>query len=152
MTDINCFTFIGRVTANISDNPKSFAYLNNGTAVATFFIAVNASRKNGDKWEDEANFFEIKYFGKGAESIKPYLLKGTQVCVSGSVKQEKWNYNGTNHQKIIFIADQVQLLGSKQNTAQKPTQTNMAQNNNFVPVQNAQVQVELPIQNELIPF
>ena len=46
-----------------------------------------------------------------AESLKPYLKKGTQICVDGHLKQDKWQKDGQNFSKVSIVADNVQLLG-----------------------------------------
>ena len=40
-------------------------YASSGTAILKFSIAVNRVKK-GDKWEDEAYFFDCTFFGKMA--------------------------------------------------------------------------------------
>ena len=61
-SDINSVVIVGRLTRD-----AELRYLNSGTAVASISIAVNRSKKDGDQWISEANFFDVSYFGKGAE-------------------------------------------------------------------------------------
>ncbi len=107
-SDINSVVIVGRLTRD-----AELKYLNSGTPVASISIAVNRSRKEGDQWISEANFFDIEYFGKGAEGVKPYLTKGTQVAVQGSLRQDRWEKDGQNHSRVKIVADSVELLGSK---------------------------------------
>jgi len=107
--DINHVTLIARLTRD-----AELKYTGTGTAVSTFSIAVNRRRKNGDQWEDEANFFEVALFGKQAESLEKYLLKGKQVAIDGELKQDRWQTpDGQNRSKVIVIANTVQLLGNQ---------------------------------------
>ena len=55
MNDLNHVVLIGRLTQD-----AELKYTQNGYAISSFSIAVNRSRKNGDQWVEEANFFEEK--------------------------------------------------------------------------------------------
>ena len=113
MNDINHVMLIGRLTRDIGTDERSFAYLQNGQARANVSIAVNRSRKNGDQWVDEANYFDITIWGKTAENLKPYLLKGKQIAVDGHLKQDRWEKDGQKFSKVTVVADNVQLLGGR---------------------------------------
>lgn len=86
MTDTNHVVLIGRLTRDLGTDERSFAYTANGTARASISIAVNRSAKRGDEWTDEVSYFDITIWGKTAENLKPYLLKGKQVAVDGQVE------------------------------------------------------------------
>ena len=65
--DLNRVIIIGRLTADaILKSTQS------GTALCNFSIANN--RKFGEK--ESTNFFECTMWGKGAEALTQYLLKG----------------------------------------------------------------------------
>lgn len=110
MSDINKVLLIGRLTRD-----AEISYTQGGSAVVKFSIASNHSVKKGDKWEDEASFFDIVYFGKPAEGLKPYLTKGKQVGIEAHLKQDRWTdkESGKQRSKIGIVADGVQLLGGK---------------------------------------
>ena len=114
MTDINRVVLIGRLTHDLGSDDRSWGYLPSGQALANVSIAVNRSKKSGDEWVDEVSYFDIAIFGKTAENLKPYLLKGKQIAVDGHLKQDRWkDQQGNNRSKITVIADTVQLLGGK---------------------------------------
>lgn len=106
MADLNHVTIIGRLTKD-----AELKYTSGGSAVSNFSIAVNRRRKNGDQWVDEVSFFEINLYGKSAESLKQYLLKGKQIAVDGELRQDRWEKDGQSHSKISIVASTVQLLG-----------------------------------------
>ena len=114
MTDINSVVLIGRITKDVGSDERSFSYIGNGTAKATVNIAVNRSVKKGDKWEDETSFFDVIIWGKLAENLKPRLTKGTQITVSGYLKQDRWEKDGQKHSRVSIICSNIQLLGGKQ--------------------------------------
>ena len=137
MTDINHVVLIGRLTRDIGSDEHSFAYLQNGQARANVSIAVNYSTKQGEQWVEAANFFDVTIWGKTAENLKPYLLKGQQVAIDGHLKQDRWEKDGQKYSKVSVVADSVQLFGGKNNNQQPPIQTNQNQ-----PAQQPQQQTQ----------
>jgi len=106
MTDLNRVVLIGRLTRD-----AELKYTSSGQAVCKFAIAVNRKKKNGDQWEDEANFFDIVVWGRQGESIHQYLLKGKMVGVDGELRQDRWQQDNQNRSKIEIVANNIQLLG-----------------------------------------
>ena len=106
MADLNHVTIIGRLTRD-----AELKYTAGGQAVCKFSIAVNRRKKNGDQWEDEANFFDIVLWGRQGESLQSYLVKGKMVGVAGELKQDRWQQDGQNRSKVEIIANYIQLLG-----------------------------------------
>lgn len=81
-----------------------------GTAYGGFCIAVNRSVKKGENWEEVPSFFEVKAFGKLFESQHPYLNKGANVTVEGSLIQERWETKeGEKRSKIVIQSDTLYL-------------------------------------------
>ncbi len=106
MADLNHVMIIGRLTRD-----AEFKYITSGNAVCKFSVAVNYGRKNGDQWVEEANFFDVVLWGKPAETLNQYLLKGKQVAVDGELRQNRWEQEGQNRSKVEIIAKNIQLLG-----------------------------------------
>jgi len=106
MADINHVTIVGRLTRDAELN-----YTATGQPVCKFSIAVNRQRKEGDKWVDEASFFDVTLWGKRGESVNQYLLKGKQIGVEGELRQDRWIKEGQNRSKVEIMATNVQLLG-----------------------------------------
>lgn len=119
MTDLNNVVLIGRCTKDVGSDERSFSYIGNGTAKATVSLAVNRSVKKGEKWEDEVNYIDCVIWGKLAENLKPNLTKGKQICVSGYLKQDRWEKDGQKQSKIYVNAESVQLLGGGKPEAQE---------------------------------
>ena len=106
MADLNRVVLIGRLTRD-----AELKYTANGQAVCKFSIAVNRRRKNGDQWEDEANFFDIVVWGRQGESLNQYLVKGKMVGIDGELRQDRWQQEGQNRSKVEIVASYLQLLG-----------------------------------------
>ncbi|MCL2204974.1 MAG: single-stranded DNA-binding protein [Treponema sp.] len=106
MADINHVVLVGRLTRD-----AELKYTTSGQAVCKFSIAINRRRKNGDQWEDEANFFDVVLWGKQGEALNQYLLKGKQIGVDGELRQDRWQQDGQNRSRIEIVANNIQLLG-----------------------------------------
>lgn len=128
MRDTNITGQVGRLTRD-----PELKYLGSGTAVLEFSIANNYSKKSGDSWVDEVNYFDCSYFGKGAEAVARYMSKGKQVCVTGSLRQERWEKDGQSRSKVKIMADSVQLLGGKDDSPSRQDAPNQDEFKDDVP-------------------
>lgn len=116
MTDLNNVFVVGRLTRNVEGDEKAFSYLPNGTAKVSFCIAVNISHKSSDgQYFGVVSFFDVVLFGKPAENLKKYLVKGQQIAVGGTLCQDRWEKNGVKNSKVYIRANEIQLLGKKSN-------------------------------------
>ena len=104
--DMNTVTIIGRLTRDME-----LKYTSGGMAIGKFSLAVNRKKKSGEQWVDEASFFDVTCFGKTAENLAQYMTKGKQVCVDGSLHQDRWEKDGQNMSRVVINADNIQLLG-----------------------------------------
>jgi len=124
MADINHVVLVGRLTRD-----AELKYTAGGQAVCKFSIAVNRRKKNGDQWEDEANFFDIVLWGKQGESLQSYLVKGKMIGVDGELRQDRWQQDGQNRSKVEIIASYIQLLGGGgQSSGDRQNYQNSSQN------------------------
>ena len=117
MDDINKGAVIGRLTRD-----AEMAYTSSGTAYCKFAIALNKPRKVGERWTDEAHFFDFTLWGKRAEGLSQYLTKGQQVGIEYSLKQERWEQDGNKRSKVSFDIKNIQLIGSKRDSSQDANQ------------------------------
>jgi single-strand DNA-binding protein len=107
MADINNVTLAGRLTRD-----AELKYLNSGVAVLKFAMAVNARKRDASgEWLDEPNFFDVTLFGKSAEALNSYLLKGKQVAVSGELRQDRWESEGQARSRVYVLANNIMLIG-----------------------------------------
>ena len=93
-TDLNRFMVIGRIVKDLDD--KTFVKVGS-TTKATVSIANNRSVKKNDQWVDDVSFFDIDIWGKTAENLKPYLVKGTQVAFEAHLHQDRWEKEGKKY-------------------------------------------------------
>ena len=106
MADINKVVLVGRLTRD-----AELRYTNSGVAMSKFSLAINRRRKVGDQWEEEANFFDVVLWGKQAEALNQYMVKGKQVGIDGELRQNRWEQDGQPRSKVEISANNIQLLG-----------------------------------------
>ncbi len=118
MTDINKVVLLGRLTRD-----GELSYTRSGYPILKMALAVNRGRKQNDKWVEEASFFEANLWGKRAESLRPYLIKGQQVAIDGALRQERWESpDGDKRSKIVIDVSDIQLVGSKKAEDSRPAE------------------------------
>jgi single-strand DNA-binding protein len=86
-----------------------------GAAVATLSMATT------DVWTDKAGqrqekteWHRVVLWGKQAESLQEYLLKGRQIYVEGRLQTRQWDdREGKKRSTTEIRADRVVLLGSR---------------------------------------
>ena len=108
MADINRVILVGRLTRD-----AELKYTSGGSPVAKFGVAVNRRRKVGDQWEEEANFFDVVVWGRVAEALNQYLVKGKQVGIEGELRQDRWEQDGQKRSRVEIVASNIMLLGGR---------------------------------------
>lgn len=110
MASINKVILIG----NLGKDPE-VRYTPSGTAVCNVSIATTRSWKNkdtGDK-QEETEWSRVTFYDRLAEIAGQYLKKGRSVYVEGRLKTRKYEKDGIDHYVTEIIAEQMQMLGSK---------------------------------------
>lgn len=94
-------------------------YLPDGTAVCSFSVADSQGRDKPTIW------WSCSLFGKRADALAQYLVKGQAVTVSGVVSEREWVDQQGNKRKSmdVRVAD-VALQGGKREAA--PAQAKQA--------------------------
>lgn len=98
---------------NLTRDPE-LRHTGNGTAVASFSIAVNRSYKGSDgDYKKEVAFFNIVVWGKTGENCAKYLSKGKSVLVEGRLSNRSYeDKEGQKRNITEIVADQVQFLSA----------------------------------------
>ncbi|MDB1693227.1 single-stranded DNA-binding protein [Enterococcus casseliflavus] len=126
---INNVVLVGRLTKD-----PDLKYTGNGTAVATFTLAVNRNFTN-QSGEREADFISCVIWRKSAETLANYAKKGVLIGVTGRIQTR--SYDNQQGQKVYVtevIADNFQLLESKKADSSQNTQgsgVSNSQTNNY---------------------
>lgn len=105
---LNKICLVGRMTKD-----PELKYLQNGTAVTTFTLAVDRTFKNKNG-KREADFINIVVWRKQAENVANYTHKGSLVAVAGRIQTR--SYEGKDGQRRYItevVAEEVHFLDSK---------------------------------------
>lgn len=136
MNNLNRVIINGNLTADCK-----MEYGKSGTAYGGFCIAVNRSVKKGEEWEEVPSFFEVKAFGKLFESQHPYLTKGANVTVDGSLIQENWETKeGEKRHKVVIQSDTLYLGSRKKDGGSGASK--------FEPANNSEPENQMPPSDE----
>lgn len=107
---LNHIVLIGRLTKD-----PELRYTNNGTAVASFTLAVNRFKK------DEADFINIVAWKAQAENCAQYLTKGSQVAVEGRLQIRSYEDKEQKRRTVAeVVANSVQFLDTKNKQSSEP--------------------------------
>lgn len=113
MASFNRVIVMGNVTRDIELRHVG----QNQTAVCDIGLAVNDRVKRGDQWVEEACFLDVTCWGRTAEVAAEYLAKGSSVLIEGKLKTESWEKDGRKQSKLKVVADSMQMVGSRKETA-----------------------------------
>lgn len=110
MTDLNHVILTGNIVHDIGERDKAKV---GETTKLTVTIANNRSVKVNGEWKNTAYFFDIEMWGKLADNLEKYLVKGKGIAVDGYLKVDHWEKDGQKKSKTYIVADTVKLLGGK---------------------------------------
>ncbi|MEE9149450.1 MAG: single-stranded DNA-binding protein, partial [Candidatus Tectomicrobia bacterium] len=85
MASLNSVILLG----NLTRDPE-LRYTPQGTAVATFGLAVNRRYRQEDQQREEVCFVDIVTFGRQAETANEYLSKGSLALIEGRLQWRSW--------------------------------------------------------------
>lgn len=95
MAGINLCVLIGRTTRDIE-----LRRTGNGTAVASFTLAVNRDFKTNDG--QDADFIQCVAWKKTAELLEQYVHKGDRIALNGSIRTR--NYEDS-HGRTVYVTE-----------------------------------------------
>ena len=103
-------------------------------ATASGDCIVNLSVATSESWKDKqgnkqesTEWHRVSAFGKLAEIIRDYVVKGSKVYIEGKIKTRKWqDKEGKDQYTTEIVANELQMLDSRgqapQQAAQAPQQ------------------------------
>ena len=109
---INNVTLVGRLTKD-----ADLRYTSDGTATATFSLAVNRPFKSSNG-EREADFINCVIWRKNAENFVNFTRKGSLVGITGRIQTR--NYENKEGQRVYVtevVAENFALLETKKDGA-----------------------------------
>ena len=102
------------LVGHLGGDPES-RFTQGGTAVATFSVATNESRKNSEgNWEDHTEWHRCVLFGKQAETAAEYVKKGQMVYVEGRLQTRSWeDKEGMKRYSTEDVGNAITMLGRR---------------------------------------
>lgn len=85
----------------------------NGNTIANFSVADSMGRDKGTIW------WNCQLWGKRAEALSSYLVKGQAVTVSGTVTEREWtDKEGSKRKSIDITVSDVALQGGRRESSE----------------------------------
>ena len=114
MASVNKVIIIG----NLGRDPE-VKYTPSGAAVCNVTIATSRNWKDKASGErqEETEWHRVVFYDRLAEIAGEYLRKGRPVYVEGRLKTRKWQKDGVDQYTTEIIAEQMQLLGGREDGA-----------------------------------
>ena len=136
---MNNVNIVGRIGKDIE-----LKYLQSGSAVASFSIAVDQSYKKDGQKVEKTSWFDVSAFGKTAETVNQYFHKGSMIGITGELEQQTWKaQDGTGRSKVIIKLQNLTFIDKRDNQSNN-TQTNQVQQQQYQPQQQPQQQYQQP--------
>ena len=110
------------LAGNLGKDPE-VRFLANEQVVANFSLAINRRWKGSDgEMKEETTWVDCSAFGKVAENVGKYLVKGSSCFVEGRLKLETWEdkNDGKKRSRMKVVAEAVQFLSYKDRGEGKP--------------------------------
>ena len=108
MAGINRVMLIG----NLGKDPE-VRYSQQGTAICNITIATSESwtdKSTGEK-QEKTEWHRCVSFGKQAEVLGKYLVKGSQVYVEGKLQTRQYEKDGQTHYATDIVVQEFTFLG-----------------------------------------
>lgn len=88
----------------------------NNNSVTSFTLAVNRSfTRQGE--QPQTDFIDIVAWGKTAEFVSRYFVKGQQVAVAGRIQTRMWeDKQGNKRKSVEVVAEEVHFAESKRDS------------------------------------
>lgn len=97
----------------------------NGTAVASFTVAVDRDFGAKDGGEKETDFIDCVAWRNTGEFVSKYFSKGSMIVVSGRLQIRNWEDNNGNRRKAAeVVASNCYFGDTKKDNAQKSGENN----------------------------
>lgn len=112
--DLNNVSLTGRLTKD-----PELKYVSDGKAVCSFSIANNEYYP-GKENDNYGNFFNVIVWGKRAETMSKYLVKGSFIAIDGRLHQDRWSdQEGKSRNAVKIIANNIYFLSSSKSDKAK---------------------------------
>ena len=106
---MNQIVLMGRLTRD-----PELRHTQNGTAVASFSLAVDRRFVSKESGERQTDFIDVVAWRQTGEFVSRYFTKGQMCAVSGSLQIRDWtDKDGNKRRSAEVVADNVYFTESK---------------------------------------
>lgn len=151
MAGINKVILLG----NLGKDPETFTF-EGGTKKVNFTLATTEYYKdNKGERQQLTEWHNIVCWRGLADIAEQYLRKGMQVYVEGKIRTRTWEDNGTKKYITEILADNFQMLGSKDSNSNNSPAPERQQQTNTPPTVTELPQNEAtvtPQEDDDLPF
>ena len=141
------------LVGNLGNDPET-KYTQGGMAVTKISLATTYARKDRDgNQQEKTEWHRVTFFGKLGEIAGEYLRKGSQCYVEGRITYSE--HTGDDGQKRYYtdiIADEMQMLGGRENTNGGATRSGAPRRERPAQAQAASAFDDDGFQEDDIPF
>ena len=119
---LNHITVMGRLTSD-----PELRRTGNGTAVASFTVAVDRDFASKETNEKETDFIDCVAWRQTGEFVSKYFAKGRMAVVSGRLQIRSWtDKDGNKRRTAEIVADNVYFGDSKKDSETSSATGNFA--------------------------
>ncbi|MEE3202545.1 MAG: single-stranded DNA-binding protein [Acidobacteriota bacterium] len=126
MGSVNKVLLLGRLGQDIE-----LRYTPNGDAVGNCNMATSETWKDKSSGErkEKTEWHRLVIWGRRAEGLKDYLLKGTQIYVEGRLQTRQWEAkDGGKRSTTEIRVDNIEFVGGGRGASDRPTPSNTSGN------------------------
>ena len=114
---MNTITIIGRLTKD----PDVKTGRSSGKSFVKFTVAVDRTFKDA-QGNKQTDFLICKAFGKTADFIGTYFVKGSKIGLTGSMQIDSYTaQDGTEQKETYILVNDVEFVDSKSTSAPAPS-------------------------------
>ena len=109
VSDINTLAITGNLTRD-----SELRDIGNGSLVLVFSVANSRGYLTVDGWREKTSYFDCAIYGKRAEKVQKYLVKGKGVAIKGELQQDRWKdkQTGKMRSRVKIKVDDLSFLYS----------------------------------------
>lgn len=99
---------------NLGSDPE-MKYAASGSPFLRMNVAANfRARNQSGEWEDKTEWVRVTVMGQRAETLAPYLKKGSRVYVEGRLEARPWtDQQGNVRAGLEIVANEVQFMSPR---------------------------------------
>ena len=109
MNGINAVFLLG----TLGRDPE-LRFIQSGKAVTNLSLATSEQWTDaGGQKHENTQWHDVTIWGKQAETACTYLQKGSNVCIQGRMKTDKYEKDGVTHWRTKVVCERMTMVGNR---------------------------------------